>query len=89
MAQIHFVGDLVEASTVLPCEALSVSWAIMPGNQSWTLCHGTSFGVTAECQVDLTNTGHFHAPIDVHYASSGLDGWPIFVCEVCLGVSHL
>ena len=44
MPEVHFLGEV--SSCKVEASSVSVSWAIVPGNYSWFLREGLSFGET-------------------------------------------
>ncbi|XP_077582763.1 B9 domain-containing protein 2 [Stigmatopora nigra] len=74
MAELHIIGQLVGASG-FDHNSLFCKWALHTGG-AWRLLSGTKQGQT---QVDNPQTGdiaYWSHPIDVHYATKGLQGWP-------------
>uniref|UniRef100_UPI00358EB9F6 B9 domain-containing protein 2-like isoform X2 n=1 Tax=Myxine glutinosa TaxID=7769 RepID=UPI00358EB9F6 len=83
MAELHIIGQLVSASG-FPKHSLFCKWGIHAG-RAWKLIEGLHEGQT---QVDNPHTGdvaYLCHPIDVHYATKGLQGWP----KLHLQVWHL
>jgi len=57
------------------------------GNSAWLLKNGESFGETQSCFTSETSgTTFINHPIDVQYEVASSEGWPLFVCEVCLTI---
>ncbi|KAI9357653.1 B9 domain-containing protein 2-like protein [Zopfochytrium polystomum] len=80
MAEVHVIGSLVGASG-FPRPELTARWSIVAG-ESWTLIEGDDAGQT---QVDLPEDGRFTVwshPIDVHYGTKTIAGWPKIVFQV-------
>ncbi|XP_021474379.2 B9 domain-containing protein 2 isoform X1 [Oncorhynchus mykiss] len=74
MAELHIVGQIVGASG-FPQSSLFCKWGIHTGG-AWRLLSGLKEGQT---QVDLPQTGdmaYWSHPIDLHYTTKGLQGWP-------------
>ncbi|ORX48905.1 B9-domain-containing protein [Piromyces finnis] len=74
MAEVHIIGQLTGASG-FPSANLSCKWSIVAGEE-WTLLEGSIKGHT---QVDLPVDARFSVwshPIDVHYSTKSIKGWP-------------
>ncbi|XP_023347336.1 B9 domain-containing protein 2 [Eurytemora carolleeae] len=74
MAEVHAIGQLVSGSGFHE-KALFCRWGIHTGG-AWKVLAGTKEGQT---QVDDPETGDiafFSHPIDIHFATRGLQGWP-------------
>ena len=81
MPNVHFIGDIESAYVSL--SDVSITWAIVPGNASWYLKRGTSYGETHICVTsECTGKAIISHPIDCHYDCSSTEGWPLFICEV-------
>ena len=83
MPNVHFVGNI--EFSVVSINEVSITYAIVPGNNAWYLKRGVSSGETHTCITSAT-TGKaiFSHPIDCQFDSSSTEGWPFFVCEVVL-----
>lgn len=74
MAELHIIGQIVGASG-FPQNSLFCKWGVHTGG-AWRLLSGLKEGQT---QVDIPQTGemaYWSHPIDLHYATKGLQGWP-------------
>lgn len=74
MAELHIIGQIVGASG-FPQNSLFCKWGVHSGG-AWRLLSGLKEGQT---QVDTPQTGdiaYWSHPIDLHYATKGLQGWP-------------
>ncbi|CAH8503526.1 unnamed protein product [Dicrocoelium dendriticum] len=74
MAELHVIGQINYAHG-FPNVDLFCKWGINAG-ESWRLIEGVSEGQT---QVDCPKIGeksYFCHPIDLHFATKGLQGWP-------------
>ena len=74
MAEVHIIGQIVGASE-FPSQSLFCKWGVHAGG-AWKLIAGNKEGQT---QVDIPDddvTAYWSHPIDIHYASKGLQGWP-------------
>ncbi|KAL1458143.1 hypothetical protein WDU94_008314 [Cyamophila willieti] len=80
MAEVYLIGQIIGASE-FPDKTLFCKWGISFGN-NWKLISGKKEGQT---QVDspvydkLTVWSH---PIDVHFATRGVQGWPKLYLQV-------
>ena len=76
MAEVHLIGQLVGGGDFYPYTSLFCKWSIQTGG-AWKQLQGLREGQT---QVDNPETdcdiAYWSHPIDVHYASKGLQGWP-------------
>lgn len=74
MAELHVIGEVVGASG-FPDNRLFCKWGIHAGG-AWKVISGIKEGQT---QVDIpviSNTAYWCHPIDVHFATKGIQGWP-------------
>ncbi|XP_066559844.1 B9 domain-containing protein 2 [Amia ocellicauda] len=74
MAELHVIGQIVGASG-FPQSSLFCKWGVHTGG-AWRLLSGLREGQT---QVDSPQTGdtaYWSHPIDLHYTTKGLQGWP-------------
>lgn len=75
MAEVHIVGQLLHGEQFYPYDSLFCRWSLQTGG-AWRLLQGVREGQT---QVDIPESGKpavWSHPIDVHYATKGLQGWP-------------
>ncbi|KAI8588356.1 B9 domain-containing protein 2 [Geranomyces variabilis] len=80
MAEVHIVGTLTGASD-FPSSRLSCRWKIVAGT-GWRLLEGDAAGVT---QVDAPEDARFTVwshPIDIHYGTRAVTGWPKLQVQV-------
>ncbi|XP_002736715.1 B9 domain-containing protein 2-like [Saccoglossus kowalevskii] len=80
MAEVHIIGEIVGASC-FPENSLFCKWGIHAGG-AWKLLAGCKEG---QSQVDIPVDEEFCAwshPIDIHFATKGLQGWPKFHFQV-------
>ena len=80
MAELHVIGELVGASG-FPAHSLYCKWSVHVEG-SWRLLTGAKEGQT---QVDNPQNAEYAVwshPIDMHFATKGLKGWPKFHFEV-------
>lgn len=81
MAELHIVGQLVEASGFDTSPNVFCKWSIEAG-KDWERIEGLAQGQT---QVDYPADGEvavWQHPIDVHYSTRAAQGWPKLVIEV-------
>ena len=74
MAELHVIGQICSASGFSK-SALFCKFGLHTGG-AWKVLSGLKEGQT---QVDCPATGgvaHFSHPIDLHFATRGLQGWP-------------
>ncbi|KAI8848595.1 B9 domain-containing protein 2-like protein [Chytridium lagenaria] len=80
MAEVHIIGTILGASG-FPHSSLCAKWSILAG-EGWSLVEGEAGGQT---QVDLPEDERFSVwshPIDVHYTTKTVGGWPKIVVQV-------
>ncbi|CAM0512202.1 unnamed protein product [Fasciola hepatica] len=74
MAELHVIGQIHGASG-FPEKSLFCKWGVNSGG-AWRLLEGTPDGQTqVDCPV-VGEVAHFCHPIDLHFATKGLQGWP-------------
>lgn len=74
MAEVHVIGQVVGASE-FPSSTLYCKWGVVTGG-AWKLVEGIKEGQThvdSPLSDDMTSWCH---PIDIHYATKGIQGWP-------------
>lgn len=74
MAELHIIGQIVGGSGFSEC-SLFCTWAVHTG-AAWRLLSGLREGQT---QVAVPESGQMTSwshPIDLHYATKDLHGWP-------------
>ncbi|XP_026544125.1 B9 domain-containing protein 2 [Notechis scutatus] len=74
MAEVHVIGQIVGASG-FPSSSLFCKWGIHTGG-AWKLLSGLREGQTQVDHPQLGDTAYWCHPIDVHFATKGLQGWP-------------
>ncbi|KAI8817954.1 b9 domain-containing protein 2-like protein [Fimicolochytrium jonesii] len=80
MAEVHIIGTLAGASG-FPSSQLRCKWRIVAGD-GWRLIEGDVEGST---QVDMPQASKFTAwshPLDLHYATKTVTGWPKIQVQV-------
>lgn len=83
MAEVHVIGQIVGASDFVSVEGLFCKFALQTGG-AWTLLSGLKEGQTQVDNPRQSGSGGavWAHPIDVHYATRGLQGWPKIVVQV-------
>ncbi|CAG0917253.1 unnamed protein product [Notodromas monacha] len=86
MAELHLIGQLVGAIDFSSGSCLFCKWSVSAGG-SWRLLGGAESGQTqtaAGTMVTGSESGQWFwsHPIDVHYATKGVQGWPKLMCQV-------
>ncbi|CAL8106006.1 unnamed protein product [Calicophoron daubneyi] len=74
MAEVHIIGQLFSASGFQEKD-LFCKWGVKAGG-AWRLLEGLSDGQTQLDCPRLGETAFFCHPIDLHFATKGLQGWP-------------
>uniref|UniRef100_H2Z3A6 B9 domain-containing protein 2 n=1 Tax=Ciona savignyi TaxID=51511 RepID=H2Z3A6_CIOSA len=74
MAEVHVIGQLVGASE-FPSHSLFCKWGLHAGG-AWKLIAGVKEGQTHVDNPENEQAAYWSHPIDVHYATKGLQGWP-------------
>ena len=69
------IGQLVGGSEFFPYKSLFCKWAIHSGG-AWKVLQGLREGQTQVDDPQTGDTAFWCHPIDVHYATRGLQGWP-------------
>ncbi|PIK48920.1 putative B9 domain-containing protein 2 [Apostichopus japonicus] len=80
MAEVHVIGEIVGASG-FPSHKLFCKWDIHTGG-AWKVIAGLREGQT---QIDNPQNEEFAVwshPLDIHFATKGLQGWPKLKFEV-------
>ncbi|XP_053908883.1 B9 domain-containing protein 2 isoform X2 [Cuculus canorus] len=80
MAEVHIMGQIVGGSG-FPQSRLFCKWEVQAGG-AWKLLEGAAAGQT---HVDAPQAGdvtYWCHPLDVHFATKGLQGWPKLLLEV-------
>lgn len=88
MPNAHFIGEI--SFVISDLSAVSVTWAIVPGNDAWVVKSGLNYGEShvAESVAESGKATICH-PIDIHFQASTTEGWPVFVFEVIFDVPTL
>lgn len=83
MPKLHLLGDIQFTMGCDTAGLISLTWAVVTGNDEWRLIEGSSGGETHSSSVcDITGKAIINHPIDIHYDSPTTEGWPTFVCEL-------
>lgn len=80
MAEVHIIGQ-IRGATEFPSTSLFCKWAMHAGG-AWKLIAGRHDGQThVDSPVNDDETAWSH-PLDLHYATKGIQGWPRLHLEV-------
>ncbi|OQV19081.1 B9 domain-containing protein 2 [Hypsibius exemplaris] len=74
MAELHVIGQIVGASG-FPNNRLFCVWEASAGG-GWTLISGEKEGQTQVDSPEMDDFALWSHPIDLHYATKGIQGWP-------------
>ncbi|XP_056395043.1 B9 domain-containing protein 2 isoform X2 [Hyla sarda] len=74
MAEVHIIGQIVGASS-FPQHSLFCKWGVHTGG-AWKLLSGTVEGQTQVDNPQNEDMAFWSHPIDIHFATKGLQGWP-------------
>jgi len=81
MAEVHVIGQILGASD-FEDTSLFLKWTINSGS-SWKILEGFQEGQTHLSTRGTFEQGHsWSHPIDVHYVTQSLQGWPRFEFQV-------
>ncbi|KAI3659609.1 hypothetical protein MP638_002057 [Amoeboaphelidium occidentale] len=81
MAEVHFIGSLLGASK-FPNSSLTCKYKVVTSSpEDWKLLEGKEYGQT---HIDTPFAGNtvWYQPLDLHYSTKSLKGWPYLYCEV-------
>ncbi len=82
MPHAFFLGEIEKAELFKGSGAISLSYAVVPGNAGWSLKDGNINGETHINESESIHGGVLNHPIDWHYITSTSEGWPFLVVEV-------
>ena len=74
MAEVHIIGQVVGASE-FPEHSLFCKWGVHAGG-AWKLISGFKEGQTQVDNPENDQFAYWSHPIDLHYATKGIQGWP-------------
>ncbi|XP_013400038.1 B9 domain-containing protein 2 [Lingula anatina] len=74
MAEVHVIGQVIGA-TGFPDQSLFCKWGIHTGS-AWRVLAGLKEGQTQVDNPQDDEITHWCHPIDIHFATKGLQGWP-------------
>eukprot|EP00163_Fabomonas_tropica_P012749 TRINITY_DN24103_c0_g1_i1.p1 TRINITY_DN24103_c0_g1~~TRINITY_DN24103_c0_g1_i1.p1 ORF type:complete len:178 (+),score=6.45 TRINITY_DN24103_c0_g1_i1:212-745(+) len=80
MAELHVIGQ-IEGASGFTSPNLFCKWGFEHG-QNWRLLEGDKEGQTQIDYPEHTDLTVWSHPIDVHYATKGIQGWPRLRFEV-------
>ncbi|XP_038623327.1 B9 domain-containing protein 2 [Tachyglossus aculeatus] len=74
MAELHVIGQILGASG-FPQTSLFCKWGVHTGG-AWKLLSGVREGQTQVDSPQIGDMAYWSHPIDLHFATKGLQGWP-------------
>ncbi|CAG5132914.1 unnamed protein product [Candidula unifasciata] len=74
MAEVHVIGQIVGASG-FPKHSLFCKWGVHCGG-AWKILSGLREGQTQVDNPESEDAAYFAHPIDIHFATKGIQGWP-------------
>ncbi|GLH11916.1 hypothetical protein R5R35_011715 [Gryllus longicercus] len=74
MAEVHVIGQIVGASN-FPSSTLFCKWAFHAGG-AWKVVSGLKEGQTHIDNPEYGETTYWCHPVDIHFATRGVQGWP-------------
>lgn len=80
MAEVHIIGQILGASG-FSSQNLYCKWKIQTGG-AWKIIAGAREGQTQVDQPQNEDFAVWSHPIDIHFATKGLQGWPKLKFEV-------
>ncbi|KAK2152243.1 hypothetical protein LSH36_334g03044 [Paralvinella palmiformis] len=80
MAELHLIGQIVGASE-FPDSSLFCKFGIHTGG-AWKVLGGLREGQTQVDNPEIGDTAYWSHPIDIHFATKGLQGWPKIYFQV-------
>ncbi|XP_034829441.1 B9 domain-containing protein 2-like isoform X5 [Maniola hyperantus] len=84
MAELHILGQVDCAYNFSEPYSLFCHYSFQAG-PNWTLISGYSECQTTSAKPDCKNNIVWNQPIDLHYVSKGIQGWPKIILQVnCL-----
>ncbi|KAI5641473.1 ciliary basal body-associated, b9 protein domain-containing protein [Phthorimaea operculella] len=84
MAELHILGQLQGVSHFPESSSLFCRFSFQSG-PNWTVVSGCPEGQTVSGKPDYKNCVVWSHPIDIHYVTRGIQGWPKLALQVsCL-----
>ncbi|XP_072936622.1 B9 domain-containing protein 2-like isoform X2 [Epargyreus clarus] len=84
MAELHILGQLHGVSDFKEQSSLFCRYSLQTG-PNWTLICGCSEGQTVSGKPDFKKSVIWAQPLNLHYVTKGIQGWPKLVLQVsCL-----
>ncbi|CAH1263683.1 B9D2 [Branchiostoma lanceolatum] len=74
MAEVHVIGQIVGASG-FPEHSLFCKWGVHAGG-AWKILSGSREGQTQVDNPQDEQSANWSHPIDIHFSTKGLQGWP-------------
>ncbi|KAL0849212.1 hypothetical protein ABMA28_013547 [Loxostege sticticalis] len=84
MAELHVLGQLQGVSNFQDSSSLFCRYSFQAG-PNWTVISGCPEGQTVSGKLDYAKSVIWSHPLDIHYITKGIQGWPKLVLQVsCL-----
>lgn len=84
MAELHILGQLKSASNFYDTSILFCRYSFQSG-PNWTIISGCPEGQTVSAKLDYDKSVIWAHPLDIHYVTKGIQGWPKLILQVsCL-----
>ncbi|CAI6343864.1 unnamed protein product [Macrosiphum euphorbiae] len=80
MAELFIIGQLCSAEQ-FPSKSLFCKWSVHAGT-NWKIISGHKEGQTQVDSPSYDSRTWWCHPIDIHFASKGIQGWPKFHVQV-------
>jgi hypothetical protein len=74
MPEVHFLGDIQYGLGFQGC-SVSCQWTVEWGD-NWSFLEGSFDGQSQYSILDEGGVGIWNHPIDLHFASANMKGWP-------------
>ncbi|XP_057375462.1 B9 domain-containing protein 2-like [Daphnia carinata] len=83
MAELHLIGQII-GGTEFSDKSIFCRWQLSSGN-NWRVLEGATEGQTQLDTPQIGSLTNWNHPLDVHWATRGLQGWP----QIHLQIYHL
>lgn len=80
MAEVYIIGQIIGASK-FPKKSLFCKWGIKAGG-GWQVISGLTEGQTQVDNPEYDHLTYWSHPVDIHFATKGVQGWPKFYVQV-------
>lgn len=81
MAEVYWFGSIIGTDEGFDDDGLFAKWKISFGN-NWQLIEGSCSGHTQTDYHSIDEKCYWYHPINVHFATCGIQNWPRFEFEV-------